>query len=829
MRLRAELRTRWRAWLALALVFGIGAGSAIAALAGARRTDTAYPRFERAQDAFDAISGGGGSAGFAERFEALKHHPAVEDYTELVIVSPGITIPAGRGREEANLVPFLDLFLMTDPAGRALYETNRAKVLEGRLPDRSRVDEVTVPFTVAERYGLRLGDEIIGGIGFDFETFGPLRDVRLRVVGIHAAPGDFEGIGQALFLAVFGTPALYQEYREVMLDHYHDEEIVQPQSDQWTLAMHLKGGAQEAARFKQVIEGDLNLDIPVIEPIIRSSVQKTIRLYTAAVWLIGSLIAVATVAIIGQTIARQQSLDATEYPTLYATGFSRRQLVGLGMLRAVIMGFVAAVTAAVVAYLLSPLTPIGPARIAEPEPGLAFDGVAIGLGAAAVLLLVPLISVLPSVRVARAASRTGDRAESTLAKPSSIVGTVARASRSPATTTGLRMALEPGRGRTAVPVRSTILAVALGIAAVSGSVVVGRSLTHLIENPALTGYTYDAIAIIEGDEDGPRDPAIDIEHAKKLSALPFVDDLAFGTAVNVVFAGEDSFLIGFNDGASIGYAVIDGRAPTDVGRSATPEIALGPETLRRMRLHIGDTVEFGYPDPAQSEEELEAPIVRRLVYQRAAIVGVAAIPPLPWAVTEPGEGAIMSATAVERFNLGDRGGCCFVSFKPGGDLNEARRQLEDAGFQVFLRVKRTDVATLERISRLPIVLSGLFAAIAAAALAHVLVTSIRRRRRDLAILKTLGFVQRQVRGAVAWNVSVITLLSVAIGIPVGLVLGRWGWRLIANQFGVVPVSVAPVLLLALVLPAALVLGNLVAAVPGRFAARTQPALVLRAE
>jgi hypothetical protein len=275
--------------------------------------------------------------------------------------------------------------------------------------------------------------------------------------------------------------------------------------------------------------------------------------------------------------------------------------------------------------------------------------------------------------------------------------------------------------------------------------------------------------------------------------------------------------------------MIDGHAPTSAMPGGIPEIGLGPATMRRLRLHVGDAVEFSYPDPSQSEEEETGGVTgRRVKYQRARIVGVAAIPPVPWAEIEPGEGAIMSATAVERLNLGDPGGCCFVSFKAGTDLNAARERLEEAGFQTFVRVERTDVATLERISRLPVLLSSLFAAIAASALAHVLVTSVRRRRRDLAILKTLGFVQRQVRGAVACQVTTISIIALALGIPAGVVLGRWGWRVIADQFGVVPAPVVPALL-ALVLPAGLVLGNLVAAIPGRIAARTQPALVLRAE
>src|SRR5207247_308024 len=58
MRLRSELRTRWRAWLGLALLIGLVGAAAVAAAAGARRTETAYPRFVQAQNGYDLITGG---------------------------------------------------------------------------------------------------------------------------------------------------------------------------------------------------------------------------------------------------------------------------------------------------------------------------------------------------------------------------------------------------------------------------------------------------------------------------------------------------------------------------------------------------------------------------------------------------------------------------------------------------------------------------------------------------------------------------------------------------------------------------------------------------
>jgi hypothetical protein len=812
MRLRAELRSRWRAWLALALIFGIGSGASIAALAAARRTDTAYPRFVAAQDGFDAYTGGGGEDGFEQRFAELKSHPAAVSAEEVIIVGGSVTIPARRGREEI-VVGIPDALVVANPSGRVLYETNRAKVLEGRLARKTEPHEVVVPFTARDRYGVRVGDHITVGIGFTDE-FEPAREVPVRVVGIVAAPGDFEAVGQTLFLALYGTPAMFEMYGD----------LVPVVPDLWNLGFHLRGGSDAAVAFKQSVEREFNIDVPVIEPVIRSGVQKTIRLYAVALWVVGALIAVATVAIVGQTLARQTTLESSDHPVLRALGFSPGRMIGLTMLRTSLIGLTAAVVAAVVAYLASPLFPIGPARTAEPSPGFSLDATVVGLGAVTVILLVPLITLVPSIRAARAAAATDLAIDAT--RTPRIVQAASRIFRSPATAAGLRMALEPGRGRAAVPIRSTILAVALGIAAVTGSVVVGESLTNLIDSPDLAGFTYDAL--LPGDLDEP-DPVVEAQRVATLRQLPFVDRLTSGTALNIVVGGADSFLLAFDEDGEIDFAVIDGRSPTDAPQGGLPEIALGAATMRRLKLSIGDVVEFGYPPEESERDEGEGP-EPELLRQRARIVGVVAVPPLPFAVTEPGEGALMTLGAVSTFNPDHGGGCCYVAFKDGITLDEAKAGLQEAGFgDVFPRTERADLAVLERISRLPILLSIIFAVIAAAALTHVLVTAVRRRRRELAILKTLGFVQRQVRTAVAWQVSTIAVLAAAVGIPAGIALGRWGWGLVAAHFAVVPVPVAPLLILVLIAPAALLLGNVVAAIPARFAARTQPAIVLRTE
>lgn len=129
----------------------------------------------------------------------------------------------------------------------------------------------------------------------------------------------------------------------------------------------------------------------------------------------------------------------------------------------------------------------------------------------------------------------------------------------------------------------------------------------------------------------------------------------------------------------------------------------------------------------------------------------------------------------------------------------------------------------------PATLAGGLAAGAVVALGLTLTASVRRRRHDLALLKTLGFTPRQLATAVAWQASVAATVGIVIGVPAGIALGRWLWTVFARAIHAVPQPSVPVLEIVLVGLGALVLANVVAAVPGRIAARTSTAHVLRAE
>jgi ABC-type lipoprotein release transport system permease subunit len=139
------------------------------------------------------------------------------------------------------------------------------------------------------------------------------------------------------------------------------------------------------------------------------------------------------------------------------------------------------------------------------------------------------------------------------------------------------------------------------------------------------------------------------------------------------------------------------------------------------------------------------------------------------------------------------------------------------------------IANYRTMSTTPALLAFGLAVGAVAALGLTLFASVRRRRRDLAVLKTLGFTQRQLAATVTWQATVAAVIGIALGVPLGIALGRWLWTLFARQIYAVPEPAVPVSTVILLSLGTLVLVNLVAAVPGRAAARTPTALALRAE
>jgi hypothetical protein len=188
-----------------------------------------------------------------------------------------------------------------------------------------------------------------------------------------------------------------------------------------------------------------------------------------------------------QLLSRQLAVDSADFAVLRALGMTPGQLLMLATVRLATITSGAGLLAVVVAILASPLTPIGPARLAEPQPGTSANVLILVTGGA-LLAAAPLVLMLPAAW--RSASRPPESARA-LAPPQrrrpARLTSGASAGRWVSLGQGLRMAFQPGQGAGAVPVRSAVLGTVVAISATVAALVFSSSFVHLLHTPAQYG------------------------------------------------------------------------------------------------------------------------------------------------------------------------------------------------------------------------------------------------------------------------------------------------------------------------------------------------------
>ena len=132
-----------------------------------------------------------------------------------------------------------------------------------------------------------------------------------------------------------------------------------------------------------------------------TKLKSSIDLQTQALLVLAVLGGLAVLVLVGQALARQAALESSEHPLLLSLGMTHRQLFALGMMRVAPVSLAAGALAFGTAVALSPLAPIGVARWAEPDPGLALDAPLVGGGAVATTALVLLAALVPAWRASR--------------------------------------------------------------------------------------------------------------------------------------------------------------------------------------------------------------------------------------------------------------------------------------------------------------------------------------------------------------------------------------------------------------------------------------------
>ena len=162
-------------------------------------------------------------------------------------------------------------------------------------------------------------------------------------------------------------------------------------------------------------------------------------------------------------------------------------------------------------------------------------------------------------------------------------------------------------------------------------------------------------------------------------------------------------------------------------------------------------------------------------------------------------------------------------------LAKAKRDLGEFGQRIEASPVPSEKDDLRNVRVQPLLLGGFLLLLALGAVGHALATAVRRRRHDMAVLRSLGLTRRQSRLTVAAQATVIGAVGLVFGLPLGVAAGRTGWRTLADATPLLYVAPLAVLVIIVAVPATLALANLLAALPARRAARLKVAETLRAE
>ncbi|MFI5053106.1 MAG: FtsX-like permease family protein [Acidimicrobiia bacterium] len=796
---RADLRRRWVSVVALTIVIGLVSAIVLTAFAGARRTSTAFQRFREETRSADLTV----------------FIPKVDGATMAELRAlPGVEA-IGRARDLVATINGRQGAIGAPLDGAVGQRVARPRVIQGRRPHQNRADEVMLPEPLALSQGIELGDTVTLR-GFTQDQIDAILNgeqvkapagprVPLRVVALTRAPGDLSIEGSTGGV-MFTTRRFVHDYGD-QIGTFAPVVLLVRLTDQDAARAFVREARRLVAPQGQ--SGEFQVE-PTSQT--EGAVQQSIDVVSTGLIVFALVVAAAGIVAIGIALRRFVDGASSNLLALRGLGLSRRgRALALGLPAAPI-ALGAGVLAVTAAWLASPLMPLGLARRAEPNLGFDVDGWVLGLGFLVVIFTVFVVGGLSGRRAVRVASVT---ASDSRPGTSTAARAAVRAGLAPAVTVGVTMAMEPGRGRTAVPVRPALVGAVVAVLGVVAVGVFGASLSHLVGTPAAYGYNWDAHV-------GAGSPQVaDGAHPCTSVRTALARDRA--VAAVAVFCSNSVEVDGHAIGAygfvplkgAIAPTVLAGRRPR-----AADEVALGTETLARVHASVGDRVEIAGP-------------ARTSTYR---VVGRVVLPPLGGDsdVNAIADGAILTGAGLEAISgRGDLSSIQFVvRWRSGGDLAAARtriRALPD-GLGTPQRVAvPLEVERLDQLDALPWILGGCLALIGVLAVGYALVTGVRRRARDLAVLKTLGFRRRQVIGTVATQATVYAVVGLVVGVPLGIFVGRLVWHVVADDAGLLPSAPIPTLLIAGVAAATLIVVNLIALVPARVAARTRPAVVLRSE
>jgi ABC-type lipoprotein release transport system permease subunit len=511
------------------------------------------------------------------------------------------------------------------------------------------------------------------------------------------------------------------------------------------------------------------------------------------------VVALAVVLLLGQAVSRQVERESRDVSTLRAIGLTRRQFGTAAVLRWSTTAGVSVATAIVVLVLSSPIAPIGLARRTIVSSSISIDVVVAVVTAIAIVALMLVFAFAAAWRSARL-----DRAEPAVpaVRPMPALG--------PAAATGLRATVLGVRRPLRSNTGSAIIAITLVTMTAVAGVAVVASYDALVNRPAEFGAPWDAVVGNIGSPAEVQQAATTLDSVHGVRAAAGILDL------DGVHIGQEPVpLIAFlpiGQQPAIGPSIAEGRAPRARG-----EVALGSVTMDDLGLEVGDHVVLH--DPTVGVK------VGARVVGRAVVNNTYAL--------EPGNGGVIES-AWARELLSAVGVTpvpqqIAVQVEPGqraAALHDLRQAFPSS---YSPPVPSTSLRNLHRLRGLPWALVGLLLVLAVGVTLHALISGIRHRRPELAVLRALGFTTRATRASLLWQTAALSLVGAVLGTVLGLVAGRVGWHELATTNGVDLPTTIPVAVIALIGVLAVLVPIGLVVVPAVRESRRRVGEVLRVE
>jgi hypothetical protein len=767
-------------WVLVAVIVAVSGALTLGCLAGARRTASAHDRYLRATNAADV--------GFESDPRCGDRPCTVDDFAQIAgvaAVSRFVRLIGALERPNGSIDTSDQSSAMMALGGGVAWGVDRPLVKDGRLPAPDASDEVFVSATFAELHHLSV-DDVLSVRTFTIDEVqaviaesdgGPKvgRTVRFRAVGVGLAGRDLVQGG----LVLASEPAA---------------ELMTPLSA--TFAIRLERGSDGVDDFTSAVDRRFHIAPDVLPHTSDAQVQRAVRPYVVALAAYALLAALAGVVVVAQAVARQARAEGDDVPVLRAIGVTRRQRRAAVAARVVVVVLAGAVAAAFGALMASGLAPVGPVRSFETNSGVTADTTVLVAGAMAWLVFTVVGGLVGTLIADR---RRSDRP---------ALGDLPLVRRLPVTVaTAVRFARPASSRGNGGAARAAVAGLATAVLMLTGAVTFAAGLHRLVDTPRLYGWTHEASIFLGYQSDDEEKAAAVDALEPQLAGEPTVAGVTELATSDVDIRGRTVPAVGAA-GAGPAFTLTRGRPP-----AAADEVVFGSRTASRAK---GATVRIG-----AGSTEAAYTVVGHAVFAGSTGDGA-------WMTIE---GLHRVAPDVEVSQLGIR----FVSGTTEGEgsavLQRAGATLQQlvADPSVDVPVPPSDATSLVAIDDLPLALGVALGATALVTLTHTLLLAMRGRRRDLAILRAIGYSRRQVRTTLLLQSTLLVGAGLAIGLPLGLAAGRWTWSTWAGGLGVVDTAVTPVIFLAFMVPVSMALAALAALQPAHRASRLPVAEILRVE